>query len=43
MSEAEWVGVDAQGHCLGKGECPIYAELTKGEKNDTKRKNSVLP
>lgn len=24
----EW-GVDAQGHCLGKGECPIYAELTK--------------
>ena len=25
----EW-GVDAQGHCLGKGECPIYAELTKG-------------
>lgn len=25
----EW-GVDAQGHCLGRGECPIYAELTKG-------------
>lgn len=29
----EW-GVDAQGHCLGKGECPIYAELTKGAEND---------
>lgn len=27
----EW-GVDAQGHCLGRDECPIYAELTKGEK-----------
>lgn len=29
----EW-GVDAQGHCLGKGECPIYRELTKGAEND---------
>lgn len=29
----EW-GVDAKGHCLGKGECPIYAELTKGAKNE---------